>query len=268
MNSRTRVLATRECGVGTIEKAIDVLFHLHGADAPPGVTEIARALEMPKSSTHRVLAALLDRGLVERDDGGRYRPGLALVALGLGVLQSEPVVMVARPVLESFAEEIGETFFLVSARAGALVVLEKAEGRGFLRAAPRVGSTLPIHATAVGKLYLAYAPEQVALPAQGVLASFTADTLTDRRALEAELDGVRADGFARNQDEWIPGLSVLAAPVLLGDRLVGCIALAAATPRLRELDDARLPGRVLEAASKVTAGLAGSAVASSHRRSS
>jgi DNA-binding IclR family transcriptional regulator len=168
-------------------------------------------------------------------------------------------------VLESFAEEIGETFFLVSARAGSLVVLEKAEGRGFLRAAPRVGSTLPIHATAVGKLYLTYGPEQVSLPRQGALASFTADTLVDRRALEVELDRVRADGFARNQDEWISGLSVLAAPVLLGDRLAGCIALAAATPRLRELDDASLPRRVVEAAGKVTAGLAGSPVARGHR---
>ena len=66
---------------GTVEKAIDILFHLHGAPASRGVTEIARQLGLAKSSVHRLLAALTRRGLVERDERGRYRPGIGLVAL-------------------------------------------------------------------------------------------------------------------------------------------------------------------------------------------
>ena len=76
----------------TIEKAVDVLFHLHGEPAARGVTDIGRALGMPKSSAHRVLAALGRRGLVEKDERGRYRPGIGLIALGLGALDREPVV--------------------------------------------------------------------------------------------------------------------------------------------------------------------------------
>ena len=93
--------------LGSVEKAIDVLFHLHRQPGAQGVTAIGRALGMPKSSVHRLLAALARRELVERDERGRYRPGIGLVALGLGALAHEPVVLAARAVLEA-CEQIQE----------------------------------------------------------------------------------------------------------------------------------------------------------------
>ena len=84
----------------TVEKAVDVLFHLHTEPRACGVTAIGRALGLSKSGTHRLLTALSRRGLVEKDDRGRYRPGIGLVALGVGALDREPVVAAARPVLE------------------------------------------------------------------------------------------------------------------------------------------------------------------------
>ena len=149
--------------LATVDKAVEVLFHLHAEASPQGVTDVGRALGLPKSSAHRLLTTLGRRGLVERDDRGRYRPGIGLVALGLGALASEPIVVAARPVLDDAVGAVGETFFLVGARAGTLVVLAKAEGTGFLRAAPQLGASVPVHATAVGKLFLAHAPDEVAL---------------------------------------------------------------------------------------------------------
>ena len=92
---------------GTIDKALELLFHLHEQPAPRGVSELGRALALPKSTAHRLLTSLSRRGLVERDALGRYRPGIALVALGLGVLEREPLVEAARPVLERTAEALG-----------------------------------------------------------------------------------------------------------------------------------------------------------------
>jgi IclR family acetate operon transcriptional repressor len=143
-----------EHGAATVEKAIDVLFHLHERARPRGVSELARALKLPKSSLHRLLVSLRRRGLVESDERGRYRPGIALLALGLGVLEREPLVAAAHPVMELEAAQLDETFFAVAARAGALIVLDKVEGTGMLRVAPRVGSTVPVQPTAVGRLYL------------------------------------------------------------------------------------------------------------------
>jgi len=242
---------------GTIEKAIDVLFHLHAESGPRGVTSIGRELGIPKSSVHRLLAALTRRSLVERDDRGRYRPGMGLVALGLGVLDQEPVVAAARPVLERCAGELGETFFLVAARAGSLVVLEKVEGTGFLRAAPRVGAVVPAHATAVGKLYLAHAPEAIADEAASDRVAFTSDTLVSKAAIAREIEEARQLGYARNREEWIPGLSVLAAPIWSGDRVVAAVALALPSARLGTLDDADLVDRVTNAAKRIAERLAG-----------
>ena len=241
---------------GTIEKALDVLFYLHEAPEPQGVTAIGRALGMPKSSTHRLLSALGKRGLVEQDARGRYHVGIGLVALGLGALEREPVAVAARPVLEARALEVGETFFLVVARAGRLLVLDKAEGSGFLRAAPRLGSTVPVHATAVGKLYLAFAPELLRKP-ENTLERFTDNTTTDQAELAASVEAARRDGWASNLEEWIPGLSVLAAPIRPAGRMVGTVALAAAAPRVNELGIDYLAHCVVDAADSIAARLRG-----------
>jgi DNA-binding IclR family transcriptional regulator len=200
------------------------------------------------------LAVLARRGLVERAERGRYRPGVGLVALGLGVLDREPIVVAARPVLEAQAAALGETFFLVAARAGELVVLEKAEGTGFLRAAPQVGAVVPAHATAVGKLYLAHAPESLE---PGVLERFTERTLTVRAELEAEVEAARAQAFAVNRDEWIVGLTVYAAPIWIGERMVGAVALAAPSARADELGPQGLALRVVSTAQRISQRLGG-----------
>ena len=247
--------------VSTVEKAVDVLFHLHREAAPQGVTAIGRSLGLPKSSAHRLLAALGRRGLVEKDGSGRYRPGIGLVALGLGSLEREPIVAAARPVLEAEADALGETVFLVAARGGRLLVLDKAEGSGFLRAAPRVGTSVPVHATAVGKLYLAFGGDAVS--ADGALEAFSDETITEPQALLDEIAGVRQRGYASQTDEWIPGMSVVAAPVLTAqrgvDHLHGALAVATATPRMQELGPEAVARRALAAAGRVAARLGGAA---------
>src|SRR5687767_5541734 len=242
----------------SVDRAIDLLFHLHEQPGARGVSEIARALGLPKSTVHRLLQALARRGLVEQE-GGRYAPGASLVGLGLGAQERDPVVAAARPVLDEEARALGETVFLMAARSGGLVVLDKAEGAGFLRAAPRLGEAVPLHATAAGKLALAFAPERFPLPAAGS-ERFTELTVLDPEALRAEVERARKQGFAENHGEWIEGLSVVAAPVLLdvpagGRRLIAVLAVAAATPRLRELGAARVAKRAVEAARRVQARL-------------
>jgi DNA-binding IclR family transcriptional regulator len=146
------------------------------------------------------------------------------------------------------------------------VVLDKAEGQGFLRAAPRVGSVVPVHATAVGKLYQAYAPELLqAEPDEpdepdetDGLGRVRDDTLTHEADLAAVIQRTRSEGIARNRDEWISGLSVWAAPVFRGKHLVGAVAVAGATPRMDELA-VRARSDVRTAAGEIAARLAGAA---------
>ncbi len=239
----------------TVEKAIDVLFHLHDRPEPWGVSDLGRALDLPKSSVHRLLVSLRRRGLVESDERGRYRPGIALLALGLGVLDREPLVAAARPVLESEAAELAETFFVVALRAGKLTVLDKVEGTGFLRAAPRVGSTVPVHVTAVGKLYLAHAPSALGSAAE-VDAEPAAEAVADGER-ERELALTRKRGYAENLGEWIDGLAVLAAPVFAHGKLVGAITTAMPMTRLAHMEKKSVADRVMAAAARVCARMEG-----------
>lgn len=246
---RTRAEAT-----GTVEKALDLLFFLHASGRARGVSEIGRALGVPKSSAHRLLASLGRRGLVEQDDLGRYRPGIALLALGLGALDREPLAAAAHAVLERESEATGETAFLTVARRGRIVVLDKREGGAFLRVAPTIGSEVPVHATAVGKLHLAFAPESVALPSEP-WPSFTGQTPSARADLEREVAKAKKRGWATNRDEWIPGMTVVAAPVLLRGRLLGCMVIAAPSSRVDAARTGELATRVVQAAADIAARL-------------
>lgn len=245
-------------GAATVEKALDVLFHLHASPTAQGLGEIARALGLAKSSCHRLLASLVEREVVEQDDSGRYRPGLALLTLGLGAQRREPVVELARADLEAEAAELGETVFLVAERAGRLRVLDKCEGSGFLRAAPGVGDVIPSDVTAAGKLYRIFPGRSGPIAAVAATDSDATDVAGPDADLEEE--AIRRQGYATNRDAWIDGLSVLAVPIwqrgLAGDaRLAAVIALAAASPRFASLGERRIADRLGSAAARIGARL-------------
>ncbi|MXX17079.1 MAG: helix-turn-helix domain-containing protein [Gammaproteobacteria bacterium] len=243
-----------EQGSTTVEKALDLLFHLHDAGGAVGVSALGRALDMPKSSVHRLLSAMVRKGIVERDERARYRPGTGLLALGLGVLDREPVVVCARAVLPGFVEEIGETMFLVGRRARKLIVLDKHEGRGLLRVSPTVGSEVPVHCTAAGALFMAHTPEDFSSAA---VAAETRDADVDPSYLQNRADAALAKGWSANFELWQSGLSVLAAPVIVRGQIRAAVALAASAPRLAELGGEALAPRVVAAARQIAARAAG-----------
>jgi DNA-binding IclR family transcriptional regulator len=238
-----------------VDKALDVLFYLHEEREPRGVSEVGRALSIPKSTAHRLLTALRRRALVEQDEAGRYRPGVGVLTLAGGLLDREPLVAAAHGVLEREAAEFGETFFLVAARAGRLLVLEKAEGNGVLRVSPPIGSEIPARATAVGKLYMAYAPQ---LLSSEEPTRFTEHTIVDGRRLAREVELARRDGFAVNRQEWIEGLGVVAAPVLASGIIKGAVCTAMSSNRLGLLELDEVANRVIGAAASIASRMEGS----------
>ncbi len=242
---------------GTVGKALDLVEHLSRAPGPMGVSELGRALRMPKASVHRLLASLATHGYVSRVEDGRYRLGFRLVSLGLAALAREPVIEAARPELEAAARALGETLFLAVVRDRAIVVLDKVEGTGLLRVAPRVGDSAPVHATAVGKLYLALAPDALP-PLATPLARFTARTLTSRAALDRVVAQVRRRGWAESREEWIAGLAFVAAPVLVRGELVATVAAGVPTARLRAASQSQVVKITVAAARAAGARLEGS----------
>jgi DNA-binding IclR family transcriptional regulator len=242
--------------MSTIVKAVDLLFLLGTQPGACGVTTVAQALGLPKTSAHRLLRSLTHRRVVQRDPAGRYRLGTGLAALAVAALGHDPLSGIAHPVMQAHAQELGETFFLVSAQAGDLVVADKVDGRGFLRASPPVGSSVPVHATAVGKVVLAYAPDLVHAPV-GRLRAYTSRTATTPAALRRSITTTQRAGYAISRDEWVQGLTAVAAPIRAGERLVGAIAAALVSQRLGELGLDPVVQSVLSAAAAINLKLAG-----------
>lgn len=242
---------------GTVDKALDLLFALHRRGQPLGVSALGRALDMPKSSVHRLLSSLTRKGMVERDERGRYQPGTALVALGLGVLDRDPVVNAARTVLPGYAERTGETVFLVGARAAELVVLYKHEGTGWLRASPELGAVIPVAPTAVGALYMAHEPERFPPASMAALAGVDGGSQADAATLAARAEAAGVNGWASNLERWQPGLCVVAAPIVVRGVMRGAVALAAAAPRFAALGGETTCAVVIAAADEMATRLGG-----------
>lgn len=235
--------------VGSVARAIALLDAL--AEGPAGVNALARRIEVNPSSASRLLATLERGGLVERDPGGPYRLGLHLVALADRVLARLDVRDVARPQLRALVEQTGETATLSVPGGDEAVTVDFVAGESSVVSMARVGRPSVGHATAVGKVLLAFAgSEPRELPAH------TDRTITDPARLAAALDAVRDQGWAEAEGEREPDLNALAAPVTgRGGALVAIIGLQGPAARFTAARRAEVLPRLLEAADAVSRAL-------------
>ncbi len=212
--------------VGSVARALALLDAL--AEAPAGVNALARRIGVNPSSASRLLATLERGGLVEREPGGPYRLGLHLVALADRALARLDVRDLARPHLRTLVAETGETATLSVPGGGDPVTVDFVPGESSVVSMARLGRPSIGHATAAGKVALAFGG---AVP--GTLEPYTERTITDPERLGAELASVREHGWAEAEGEREPDLNALAAPVLGRDGvLVAILGLQGPAARL------------------------------------
>jgi DNA-binding IclR family transcriptional regulator len=204
--------------VGSVARAAQLLDVLAASDTPLGVNELARRIGVNASTASRLLATLQDAGLVMRTDSGPYRLGLRLVTLSERVLASLDVRALARPLLARLVAETGETATLSVPGETEAITVDFVPSPSSVVSMARVGRPSVSHATAAGKVMLAYAGAEAAggrsLGRAGSvsLSSYTSRTITDPAALAEELDAVRARGWAEAVGEREADLAALAAP--------------------------------------------------------
>ena len=197
--------------VAAVERAFAVLDALADGSDELGTNEIARRTGINASTVSRLLATLVSAGFAERvADSGRYRLGLRLVHLGNAVLARFDLREVVHPHLDALVEETGETATLSAPGEHEAVTIDFAQSGSSVRSVAQVGRPSVAHATAVGKVLLAFGGAR--LPA-GRLPAFTARTVTDRDAIASEVERVRALGWAQAVGEREPELNAVAAPV-------------------------------------------------------
>lgn len=200
--------------VGSVARALALLDALSDSDDGLGVNELARRIGVNASTASRLLATLEGGGLVERAPEGSYRLGLKLIALSDRVLARLNVRELGRPWLEWLVKHTGETATLSVPGAGEAITVDFVPSASSVVSMARVGRTSVPHATAAGKVMLAFAEPDLGVSLPSTLERFTERTITDRDVLAKELERVRASGIAEAVGEREPDLGALAAPVL------------------------------------------------------
>ncbi|GAA0235923.1 IclR family transcriptional regulator [Cryptosporangium japonicum] len=246
--------------VQSIERAAAILRLLGGAPGPLGVTEIAEALGLAKGTTHGLLRTLHRVGFVDQDgSGGKYRVGSSLLDLGGGPLDLNELRSHAINWADPLAARTGFAVRIGALQAGAVVVVHHVFRPDDTQQRLDVGSSLPAHATALGKALLAYAPTASVVLAQG-LPPYSHRTITDPDVLRATLDQVRRRGWAAEVEEMTVGQAGIAVPIRgHGGLVVGAIGVSGAVdgvcdPGLRPRNT--LVNRVRDAARAVSRDLA------------
>ena len=251
--SRTGSPATRH--VAAVERAVAVLGVLAEA-GELGTNEVARRTGLNASTASRQLATLAAAGLVAHvEETGRYRLGPRLVELGNAALAGLDVRELARPHLRALAAATGETATLSIPGDPDATTIDFVQSNASVQSVARLGRRSVAHATATGKVALAFG--EVALP-PGSLRAYTDRTITNRDALAAEIELVRQRGFAEAFGEREDDLNAVAAPVL-GSRgeLVAVIGVQGPAARLTVAAARAARGPLLDRAAAVSRELGG-----------
>lgn len=217
-------------GTQAIDRASALLIHILESSTPPLLSELSRIYEIPKSTTSRMLGALERQGLVRRDRAGAFIAGDVLTQFARS--QNHDSVLVARmhSVLEKLALSTGETSNLAVSSNGEMRLIDQVDSHYLLGATNWVGKRIPYHASALGKILLAYG---AAIIPAGKLERLTSKTITSRPRLLIELENVRKKGFAIIIDELEEGLVAVAAPIREDDgRVVGAVSISGPSARL------------------------------------
>lgn len=206
-----------------------------------GISEVAEALDTPKSSAHALLTTMADIGLLERTARARYRLGWRLLVLGSTLMLSTEARAPVGRALRRTVDRWGETMHFAVYERGCVVYVEKVEGRHSIPVPTRLGVRLPAHASAVGKALLAARPEEELdqLLAKDRLKRYTERTLADPALLRDELERVRADGVAFDDEEAVRGVRCVGVPIRSRQGVVvGAISLSASSTRFERRRDA------------------------------
>ena len=219
--------------IPNLAKACRMLMWLASERQAYSVTEVARHLQMPRTTAFRVLRTLCAEGLVE-ENNGRYSVGAGLLRIGLLALQGVELHALARPVLQKLADATGETAHLAVQSGHQMLIVEVADSPNPIRVASRPGTVVTMHCAATGKALLATMPLERAraILSATPLVRRTERSITELAALEAELDLVRARGYALDDEEYHEGVRCLAVVVRdARGEAVGAMGVTAAATR-------------------------------------
>ena len=242
--------------LSSVSKALTLLDAFTAEKPELTLTELARRAGAHKSSAFRLLATLEAHGFVEKSPSGRgYRLGWKPLELSGRLLGRYELRELAAPHMEELAQKSGEIVHLSILDGAEIVYLDKRGRSQPLTVSMTVGGRSPAHASAMGKVLLAGLQPAEARRLLGgrPLKRFTATTITDRRRLERELEAIRRQGFALDNEEAFPGIRCVAAPLRgRSGRVLAALSLTVPAQRMGARRQAELKDWVTDTAARIS----------------
>ncbi|MCB1755664.1 MAG: IclR family transcriptional regulator [Gammaproteobacteria bacterium] len=220
----------------TILRGLIVLEKVIEAGRPISGSELIEQLELPKPTVNRILQQLEESGLLLREPGNRrYMPGLRARQMAIGVMTNSAVGAPRHAILKALSEEIGETCNCTMLDGDHTVYFDRVEANWPFRIQLPVGSQMPLHCTASGKLFLAHmeSRQRRRLISAAPLKRYTERTITDPELLLNELKNTEKDGIGVDNEELMTGMVAVAVPVFNQENKI-CFTLAVHAPTARK----------------------------------
>ncbi len=251
------VAETAAGGVQAVVFALNILEFMARQSEAIGVTELANAFGTTKSRIFRHLRTLLLQGYIVQDDAGRYKVGTRLVALGNAVMQNFDLVQVSAVTMRALRDKVGSSVVLCHAEAEGVRVLSVVQGQSQIEITVRPGSLMGFHASAQGKVSLAYGPQDVlARLLSRPLKAHSPQTIVDAGQLRDELAQVRRQGWASAPNQAVTGLNAVAAPLFdAAGVLIGTLAVVDSVQFLPEPPPEDLLQQLTRAARTISSSL-------------
>ncbi len=249
-----------------VTRAAEILRALGNGQGEASLTDLARLLQIHKSTAHGILATLAQHGFVERDPTTRrYRLGRTLAALGRAAADRQDLGTLARPYLVRLCRLSGETVTLHLRSGDGSVILASEESPHQLKVTAPPGHRLPPFAGAVAKVLLAFGAfgERSESPTPSLpsrLPAYTPRTITDPGRYTDELTRVRRAGVAYDEMEYLPGVRAVSAPLFPGRQeahgeAAGALSIVGVGARISAAELRRLAGPLQSAARALSAAL-------------
>jgi DNA-binding IclR family transcriptional regulator len=202
-------------GTQAVRRAVALLKAFTDEQPEWGLTELARAVKLNKTTAYRLLTALESEGFIARSSQtDAYRLGPEAIALGGRALRSNDLRTTSHPELEALAEATAETATLEVLADGQMMILDEAYGPHVVGNTQSIGTRWPAHATSTGKILLAHLPDAKLKAVLRVgLTRLNDKTITSQEALRRELNQIREQGYAMAIEELVVGLVAIGAPV-------------------------------------------------------
>ena len=242
--------------VKSIVKAAAIIDLLSAADTPLALAEIAAELGIVKSTLHGLISTLLDVGYVDQDAAtGHYLLGFRLFEIGSTVSRKWNERKLSYPYMQELAEKTGETIHLAVLDDGEVLYINKQESSGSIRIVTDTGIKLPAHCTGVGKVLLSgLTPYEIKkITRKRSMTRYTDTTITSLDKLMDELEKIRTQGYATDEQEFMEGLRCIAAPIYNHKGEITCaLSIAGPSSRMRGEEYEMKKQHLLKAAQEIS----------------